>query len=77
MRYFKATVVRGHLGVKYNHGTITFYEMARNALEAMDKARAHGGVKHSRIPVNCQEISKEEYLLGMKVNAYDRAFCRK
>lgn len=76
-RYFKFLLIRGHMGSGYTESTITFYETGNNLLEAMDKARRHGGVKHSRIPLNGEEISKAEYEQGMKTNAYDRAGCRK
>lgn len=77
MRYFKFTLTRGHMGCGNMNGVITFYEQAPNLIKAMDKARAHGGVKHNRIPLNGVEISKAEYDMGRQENAYDRAHCRK
>lgn len=76
MRYFKVTCVRGHLGTRYQHGTISFYECGKNMLEAMDKARRHGGVKHDKLPLACEEVSKAEYEANIKVSAYVRAKCK-
>lgn len=76
MRYFKITVIRGHLGTGYSHGTMTFYCKAKNLLEAMDEARRHGGVKHTKMPLNAQECSKEEYEANIKISAYERAHCK-
>lgn len=76
-KYYKVVVTRGHMGKGYNHATMTFYECAKNMMEAMDKARQHGGVKHNRIPMNAMEITKEEFDANFGSNAYDRAGCRK
>lgn len=76
MRYFKVTVVRGHLGQGYGHGTLTFYYQARNLLEAMDRAKKQGGVKHDRMPLNACECSKEEYEANIGVSAYVRGHCK-
>lgn len=73
MRYFKITMQRGHVRTGYNHACITFYYKARNLLEAMDFAKRQGGVKHSRLPLNAQEIDEAEYNRGIAVNAYVRA----
>ena len=56
---------RGHVGIK-RYAIITFYFEAPNALSAMEKGRKMGGVKHSRIPLSCVEITKEEYELALK-----------
>lgn len=76
MRYFKVTVIRGHLGQGYTHGTLTFYYQARNLLEAMDKAKRQGGVKHDRMPLNACECSKEEYEANIQTSAYVRGHCK-
>lgn len=74
MKYWKVRLTRGHLGRGNNNGLITFYEIGTNALEAWDKARKHGGVKHSSLMnLNAEEISYEEYYEGRKTNAYVRA----
>lgn len=72
-KYYKVTVIRGHMGVGYDHATMTFYEKAENLLKAMDKARKHGGVKHSRLPTTAQEITREEFYQNIHTNAYARA----
>lgn len=73
MRYYKATVVRGHQGRGIHNGVITFYFQAKNAVEAMDLAKRQGGVKHSRLPLNCQEVTMEEYQANIVTSAYARA----
>ena len=76
MKYNKVTCMRGHLGRGYTHGLITFYYVAESIMHAINIAKKQGGVKHSRMPVNCVEITYEEYITNKKVNAYDRALCR-
>lgn len=66
---------RGHVGTK-QYALITFYFEATNALSAMEKGRKMGGVKHSRMPFSCVEITKEEYDLNRKRNAYEAAFAK-
>lgn len=77
MKYYKVTCTRGHLGKGYQHGLITFYYVAYNILHAMNMAKRQGGVKHDRLPLNCQEISREEYEQGRRMNAYRRAMCKR
>lgn len=75
MRYYKVMCPRGHVGIK-RYAIITFYFEAPNALSAMEKGRRMGGVKHSRMPLSCVEITKEEYNLNRKRNAYEAAFAK-
>lgn len=77
MKYYKVTVIRGHLGNRYNHGLITFYYVAYNIMHAMALAKKQGGVKHGRMPLNCQEVTKEEYEANRRINAYNRAMCKR
>lgn len=74
MKYYKITVRRGHVG--YANATITFYEKAKNMLEACDKARKHGGVKHNRLPTEAVEITADEFYANNTSNAYERAGCK-
>lgn len=76
MRYFKVTIQRGHMGTGYSHGVLTFYYQARNLLEAMDKAKRQGGVKHGRLPLNACECSREEYEANIHTSAYKRGMCK-
>lgn len=76
MRYFKVTVIRGHMGNGYTHGTLTFYYQAKNLLEAMDRAKRQGGVKHNKMPLSACECSRKEYEEGMKYSAYARGRCK-
>lgn len=74
MRYWKVSVTRGHMGTGKNHGILTFFFKANNALEASDRALRMPGVKHSgHAPLSVKEISVTEYTQGRKVSAYDRA----
>lgn len=73
---YKVVCERGHVGTGYS-ATITFYFLANNLLEAMDRGRSMGGVKHSRLPLSCTEIPYEEYKKGRETNAYLRAGAKK
>lgn len=75
MRYYKVMCPRGHVGTK-RYATITFYFASPDALTAMERGRRMGGVKHSRMPLSCVEISKEEYDLNRAKNAYETAFAK-
>lgn len=75
MRYYKVMCPFGHMGTK-RYALITFYFEAPNALAAMEQGRKMGGVKHSRMPLSCLEITKEEYNLNHKRNAYEAAFVK-
>jgi len=71
-KYYKVTMERGHVGRGYS-AHITFYIWGYNTLQAMDVARKMPGVKHSRLPVSCIEISKEEFdaQKRARANAYE------
>lgn len=72
-RYWKVTVVRGHMGYGNNNGMLTFYVIAPDIWEASRKALWKPGVKHrGRIPSTAREITREEYLEGRKESAYNR-----
>lgn len=75
MKYYAVTMERGHVGLGRS-ATITFYYKARDIFEAAAKARKQGGVKHSRFPVACKEVTKEEYCENIKISAYERAKAR-
>jgi hypothetical protein len=75
MRYYKVICPRGHVGTK-RYATITFYFAAENALSAMDKGKRMGGIKHSRMPLSCQEITVDEYRANLTRNAYVAAYAK-
>ena len=71
MKFFMILCHRGHCGT--GHSTeIKFAVMARNLLEACDKARKMPSVKHSRMVIYGKEITEEEYNNYRKVSAYAR-----
>ena len=75
MKFYKVLCPRGHVGTK-RYATITFYFAAQDAWTAMERGRRMGGVKHSRMPLSCVEISQEEYEQNRYRNAYEAAFAR-
>lgn len=75
MKFYKVLCPRGHVGTK-RYATITFYFAAQDAWTAMERGRKMGGVKHSRMPLSCVEISQEEYEQNRYRNAYEAAFAR-
>ena len=75
MKFYKVLCPRGHVGTK-RYATITFYFAAQDAWTAMERGRKMGGVKHSRMPLSCVEISQEEYEQNRCRNAYEAAFAR-
>lgn len=75
MKFYKVLCPRGHVGTK-RYATITFYFAAQDAWAAMERGRKMGGVKHSRMPLSCVEISQEEYEQNRRRNAYEAAFAR-
>lgn len=75
MKFYKVLCPRGHVGTK-RYATITFYFAAQDAWTAMERGRKMGGVKHSRMPLSCVEISREEYEQNRYRNAYEAAFAR-
>lgn len=75
MKFYKVLCPRGHVGTK-RYAIITFYFAAQDAWTAMERGRKMGGVKHSRMPLSCVEISQEEYEQNRYRNAYEAAFAR-
>lgn len=71
MKYYKVTCRRGHVG-RGRVAYITFYISAESVGNAMTIAQNMGGVHHSKPPVLCKEVTKEEYIAQrrMKRNAY-------
>lgn len=76
MKYYSVTCMRGHCGDQ-RYIPITFAIASNNAVEAMDKAKAMPGVKHSRPVLKLVEISYEQYFYMRKRSAYERAENRK
>ncbi len=72
MRYFRVTCKHGHCG-RGKYRPISFAFMAANAIEAMDRAKAMPGVKHSAPILSCKEIPYAEYIEYRKVSAYKRS----
>jgi len=72
MRYFKITCHRGHCGTGHS-SAITFAFEAKNLIAAMDMAKKMPSVKHSRVIMSGNEISKEEYKDYIAISAYKRA----
>lgn len=72
MKFYKVTCLRGHMGTNYLNCYITFYYKCDNAIIAMKRAQKQPGVKHSRLPISCIEITYEEFLKNRKVSAYVR-----
>ena len=70
-RYFCVTCKHGHFG----HGRyqpISFTFIAKDAVTAMDMAKAMPGVKHTAMILSCKEISYAEFLNDRKISAYRR-----
>ena len=65
------TCHRGHCG-KGHSTEIKFAIMAKNLIEACDKARKMPSVKHTRLVIYGKEISEAEYQEYRKVSAYER-----
>ena len=71
MRYFRVTCKHGHFG-RGRYQPISFVFQAADAIEAMDKAKAMPGVKHTAPILACHEISYSQYLEERQVSAYRR-----
>lgn len=71
MRCYKVTARRGHCG-SGRYIPITFALRAENMIEAMDRAKAMPGVKHTLMILAAQEITWTEYAVLRSVSAYDR-----
>lgn len=73
MRYFKVVAKGGHVGTgKYK--PLSFAFAAENILEAMDRAKAMPGVKHSDIGaiLSAREVTYEEFERLRRISAYER-----
>lgn len=75
MKYYKVICERAHVG-KGVTAYITFYYRANNVIEAINKAKRQRGTKRRKLPIACQEVSKEEYENNIKTSAYVRAGAR-
>lgn len=73
MRYFRVTCKHGHFGYG-RYQPISFAFPAKDAVAAIDMAKAMPGIKHSdnSVILACKEISYAEYLNDRKVSAYNR-----
>lgn len=68
--YYKVVVKFGHQGMgKYVDGAI--YVEAEDLIKAIDVARAFPAVKHTKLPLEAREISKEEFEIGRQKNVYE------
>ena len=76
MKYYAITCVRGHQGACNNNALITFYVKAKDIIAAAKIAQRMGGIKHTKIPLSCRQITKEEYIFRIKENAYKRAMAK-
>lgn len=75
MKYYKVICERAHVG-KGRTAYITFYYKVNNVIEAINKAKRQRGTKRNKLPLACQEVSKEEYESNIKTSAYVRAGVR-
>ena len=71
IRFYKVCTTRGHLGAGRG-AEITFYIAAPDVMTAINKAQKMPAVKHSKFAVSAKEITKDEYMEGRKVSAYER-----
>lgn len=69
--FYRVTCKHGHCG-KGKYKPITFVFLARDAIRAMELAQAMPGVKHSKMILECNEISQAEYINFRKISAYKR-----
>ena len=76
MQYSAITCIRGHQGARNDNALITFYVEAKDIIAAAKVAQRMGGIKHTKMPVNCKQITKEEYEFRRKENAYKRAMAK-
>ena len=72
MRCYKVMVKRGHCG-SGNYLPITFTFVAENIIEAMDRAKAMPGVKHSADIISASEVTWQEYTCLRGHSAYSLA----
>ena len=77
MRYYRVTCKHGHCG-RGRYNQISFVFVANDAIDAMDRAKAMPGVKHTAPIISCLEISCAEYIEYRKISAYKRmSHCNK
>ena len=76
MKYYAITCVRGHQGACNNNALITFYVKAKDIITAAKIAQRMGGIKHTKMPLSCRQITEEEYIFRIKENAYKRAMAK-
>lgn len=69
--YYKVTVARGHCGSGKSLD-ITFYFKARDAYDAICRAKRMPSVKHGKIPMKVEQITQEEYIQGRQQSAYHK-----
>ena len=60
MKYYAITCIRGHQGARNDNALITFYVEAKDIIAAAKVAQRMGGIKHTKMPLNCKQITKEE-----------------
>ena len=70
MKYYKVQVFLGHVGTGKGIPAWLYIE-AKSMLEAVDLARKFRGVKHSKLPIQAQKITYEEYLVGRESKDYN------
>ena len=71
MNYYIVKCKLGHSG-SGQHREISFNIKARNAIDAMDRAKRMPGVKHnsSTVVLGLKQITQEEYVQNRKESAY-------
>lgn len=75
MRYYRVLMPRGHVGIG-NEALIDFNIAAKDACTAMRIAQRMPGVKHSKFPLRCEQISKADFAKRRKENAYVKAMAK-
>lgn len=73
MRYFKVVAKGGHVGTG-RYEPLSFAFAAESILDAMDKARAMPGVKHSDSSaiLSAREVTFDEFTKLRRISAYER-----
>lgn len=70
-KYYRISVHGGHMG-RGKSKDIVFYIQAPTMIAATNHARKMPGVKHTRPVIFAQEISRDEYMAGRQISAYER-----
>lgn len=70
-KYYCVNVPRGHVGAGRSRDII-FYIQAKSITMATAIARKMPGVKHSRSVFAAREITRDEYIAGRQISAYER-----